>query len=579
MPAGVKIWSLHRPISDRLITPETRPPRAAKAPGVAVWGAPGQYLPASFVIQSPRDLGSVRISATSLRNGRHRIAADAVDLRVVKCWYMSGLGVWADPKGGESLEFDVTSIGSREDRARDNPGIDGCGYILNRDQLWLAPELLMKDDELIDYDRKRQDNVFRFTGMPTEPDQMQPIHLRARESKQLWITIHVPDETAPGRYTGQITVRIPKRASIEIPVTVDVLPIELSEPALDYMMYYSGFLTTRWGHFNKPHFRTPKQMLAELRDLKAHGVTNFDVSEWIDGDRPDGKHFDFRHIDRVMDLREEAGFSVRKLPLFWMGGPNMLSEFYKYDPWVIDAQRLKQIEKTTTALMRWARKRRIPDVYIYGVDEVQDAKLKQEIRAIKLIRRLGAKIMMAVKPNFHDYLGDLISCANVQGDPHDPKQIAPRVIKRMHRHGGVIYNYARPQTGECRPHAYRRNYGIDLYLSEMDGPWPYGYMAISGRYQGYDRIHTTHGPWLNHPFSYPTTDGVIPTWGSQGWRAAVDDVRYATTLQKQVDAGEGSKQTRSKAKQFLSQLSSDVDLEAQRRKCARHIQSLRQTRS
>jgi hypothetical protein len=249
----------------------------------------------------------------------------------------------------------------------------------------------------------------------------------------------------------------------------------------------------------------------------------------------------------------------------------MLTQLYKHDPWMIDSNHLRKIERTVRALMKWARRRKIPDVFIYGVDELDERKLRSELRAFRLMKRLGAKIVMTANPRFHEYVGDLPHVINTQGEP---KSIPVKACRRLHAQGGKIYNYARPQTGECRPMAYRRNYGIDLYLSELDGPWPYGYMAMSGRYQAYDRIHTTHGRWLNHPFSYPTTNGVIPTWGSQGWRAAVDDVRYVTTLQNLVDAGQGSAQNRARAKAFLRALSPDTDLDTQRRRCARLIVSL-----
>ena len=61
---------------------------------------------------------------------------------------------------------------------------------------------------------------------------------------------------------------------------------------------------------------------------------------------------------------------------------------------------------------------------------------------------------------------------------------------------------------------------------------------------------------------------------SIGWRAAVDDVRYVTTLQNLVDAGQGSAQNRARAKAFLRALSPDTDLDTQRRRCARLIVSL-----
>jgi hypothetical protein len=73
---------------------------------------------------------------------------------------------------------------------------------------------------------------------------------------------------------------------------------------------------------------------------------------------------------------------------------------------------------------------------------------------------------------------------------------------------------------------------------------------------------------------YPTEDGIIPTWGWEGFRAAADDIRYVTTLAELLEANEGSQAARQKAQRFLERMDPDKDLEAQRRSCAKHIMAL-----
>ena len=557
MARGVKMWHIADPITDRRIHPDTKPPKSPRPTKLKIWGSPGQYEPASFVLWSPRQLDNVRIEATDLKCGRNRIRAAEIDLRIVKCWYMAGLGVWAESKKGGLLQFDATA--------------DGDGVEQPETDLWLEPELMVKDDYLIDVDQKRQTNIFRFTGLPTDAKTLQPFKLKAGESLQIWLTVRIPEDTPAGRYEGEIKVKVPRGGSMVVPLTAEVLPIELSDPSMQYMLYYDSKLTARWNFTTAPHHRTATQMLAELKDMRAHGITNTTVSEWVDGDKPDGKHFDFSRIDQVMDLREKAGFPVRNQPLYWHGGPNMLCGHYKHDAWSIDQKTLDGVARTTKAMLRWAKRRGIPELHVYGIDEVQQKRLKQEIRAFKMIRSLGAKVFVAVMSNYHDYLGDMLDCAIMNGDP---KKIPQRVIRRIHSTGGRCYNYGFPQGGECRPHTYRRNYGLYLLETGMDGPCPYAYMCMPGRYQAYNRIHTSHGPWLHHLMSFPTEDGVIPTWGWEGWRAAADDVRYVTTLRKLVDAGEGAAQQRSAARKFLKSLDPDGNLAAQRRQCARQILAL-----
>ena len=396
MARGTVAWSLRKPITDRRIDPDTKPPRNASPPKLRLWGAPGQYVPASFVLRSPREVSGVRIDAGALRCGKHRIGPGQLDLRVVKCWYMAGIGVWAEPRSGRELVFDV-NVGDNTTDINQLRCAD-----LGPEDLWLAPELMVKDDYLFDIDRKRAANIFRFTGRPTDAKELQPVELRAGESKQMWLTVHIPADAAPGRYSGLVRVRVPRGGAIEIPVSLEVLPIQLSRAALDYMIYYMSTLTTRWGHVSHQFIRTPEQMRAELADMRAHGIDNTNVAEWIDGDRPDGKHFDFTRIDQVMDLREEAGFPVREQPLFWNGGPKMLRGLYKHDPWKIGPQELREIERTTKALLRWARRRGIPEVYVYGIDEVQEQKLKQEIRANEALKHRKVRDWMRALKGVRD---------------------------------------------------------------------------------------------------------------------------------------------------------------------------------
>jgi hypothetical protein len=44
-----------------------------------------------------------------------------------------------------------------------------------------------------------------------------------------------------------------------------------------------------------------------------------------------------------------------------------------------------------------------------------------------------------------------------------------------------------------------------------------------------------HSYYRRHNFVYPTADGFVPTIAWDGYREALDDVRYATALRQAVD--------------------------------------------
>ena len=63
MPERVHVWSLRDPVTDRLITPDTKPPKRRAAPALKVWASPGQYEAASFVLHSARGVLGIRVKA------------------------------------------------------------------------------------------------------------------------------------------------------------------------------------------------------------------------------------------------------------------------------------------------------------------------------------------------------------------------------------------------------------------------------------------------------------------------------------------------------------------------------------
>lgn len=82
------------------------------------------------------------------------------------------------------------------------------------------------------------------------------------------------------------------------------------------------------------------------------------------------------------------------------------------------------------------------------------------------------------------------------------------------------------------PEIYRRNYGFRLLQAGYDGAMPYAYQHTFGNsiWRDDDSANTAY-KYRDHCFAYPTANGIIRTLQFDGYREAIDDVRYLATLQ------------------------------------------------
>ena len=120
------------------------------------------------------------------------------------------------------------------------------------------------------------------------------------------MTVHIPEDLPPGEYEGSLRLTADNAPPFLMPISIEVLPFRLEEPLLRYAIYYRGVLTDE----PKPNIhgtgRTPQRYLAEMRNLKAHGITHPTCYE------PFGER-----LDRAIRLRQEAGIEVN--PFYSLG--------------------------------------------------------------------------------------------------------------------------------------------------------------------------------------------------------------------------------------------------------------------
>jgi hypothetical protein len=138
---------------------------------------------------------------------------------------------------------------------------------------------------------------------------------------------------------------------------------------------------------------------------------------------------------------------------------------------------------------------------------------------------------------------------------------SPELAAKRHATGGLIYSYGNPQGGVENPLIYRRNYGIRLWKHNYDGFATYCYFEAFGHpWDDFDSVD-----YRDHNLVYPTTDGVIGTVAWEGYREAVDDIRYASTLALAIRENPGHPQAAA-AKAFLDAVTGEeADLDALRK--------------
>jgi len=193
-----------------------------------------QITPVSFTLYAKQTLSNVVVSLkTPLKSAKKTIPASAVDIRVVKWLKQHGIGSLIDPDSTGSVQ----------------------GVLVKDDS---APLTIDSSGSLPDA---------RLTGNPTT-------NIPAFTQKQFWVNISVPRNTPAGSYTGQILVSGDQLQPITIPISLNILPINLYSSSKQYLIRFRG----RLDDGSQPSTTNVTERLseplynAELKDILAHGV-------------------------------------------------------------------------------------------------------------------------------------------------------------------------------------------------------------------------------------------------------------------------------------------------------------------
>lgn len=476
----------------------------------------GEYESVSAFVYAFQDLAGVRVTGSDLKGPAGTIPAAAVDLRIVKPWFQ-----------GAS---------------------NNIGYTPNK---WLIPELLLKDDALVRVDVEQETNYLRSTKAdgtteylvcsdrdsshladvrPVDAATLQPVDVKAGESREYWLTIHVPDKAKPGAYEGALRF-VSSGGEFALPLRLTVRPFALQPSRLTYSIYYRARLAPDGKAHIDSEYRSEEQYRAEMADLLAHGVsypTNY--MGWNE-----------ESLTRMLQIRREVGLPAGRFYNLGYGvGPRKPA----------DLPAVQQAIKQWLAFLKpWG----YDEVYFYGTDEATGEALIAQQATWAATQQAGGKTFVACYKKTFEAMGKLLNTAVLAGPP-DPEE-----AKKYHSVGSEAFCYANPQVGVEDPLVYRRNFGLILWRAGFDGAMDYAYQhGFDHVWNDFDNMH-----YRDHNFSYPTVNGVVDTIQWEGFREAVDDVRYVTTLEQAIArAPAAKKRLAADARRWLDELDparGDVD--------------------
>jgi hypothetical protein len=514
------------PLSGRPVLPWSLPEERFLSTGLSLTAAPGEYESASLVLTPLTDAAQLKITAGALHSEGNTLPANVIDLKLVKAHFQENTA-WHYP------------------------------FTWDRSTRHLTPELLVNDDALLQVDyagfqqgvrlsfpgnteylstvdntldsRQRWNYDKPFADMPIRDSAVfQPFPLKKMENRQVWVTVHPPQNTPAGLYTGHLTLDMGGQETT-INLSVRVLPFTLDPPKcwfdrtrdfIPSIYYCSVYRKNAAGNYGLM-LRDTATVRWEHEMMAACGLTHPGFYQFRSDQQltlPETEET----FAEMLRIREKAGISNR--PLFFIASEQNFG--FRTPTGSIE---LSLLRNAVNKLINWTQKYAgHRDIYVYGIDEAEafgDNLLEGQQKAWELFHSLGVKVFVSTSDasgskGMLAVAGKNLDIPIVGGIPSRER------AERWRNIGSGIWRYGDPQSPVEDPERWRRHFGLPLYWCGYTGFAPY------------DLTDTYGNPWndfdntsdRDHNLIYPTSNGFIRTLAWEGLREAIDDIRYASKL-------------------------------------------------
>ena len=404
------------------------------------FATPGEYEPVAVAIRALQALSGVRVQVGDLVSDSHRIGADRVEVRKVTCWPQRIGSSWG-------TEYRV------------------------------LPELL---------------ELFEALEVPAETTQ------------EFWLTLHVPEDAAPGDYRAPLRVTAGEGKVWEGELSLRVLPCKLAESPRVVGMYW------------RDEDLSPELAEAQVRDMLAHGMGAVTLSRKPTISNVDGKPaVDGSELQSFLQMLKRLG--IRGPIPYYPGLQGMVKRAVPegdFDAMFVETVRQIQEVSAREDTLR---------LLFYPVDEIgNDDKRGQEANHLcGLIGKVPGAVSYITVNNYAsgEKWGDTfdIWCGNVEYSADEEQRLLARG-KRYMRYGSAYLN-------DCRK--ARNTSGFGFYRRPAEAMYYWHYQAYNG-----DPFNDFDGTARDWCAVYPGEDGLIPTMDWEAIREGVDDLRTIATLEE-----------------------------------------------
>ena len=385
------------------------------------------------------------------------------------------------------------------------------------------------------------------------------VTLEIGKTAWLWLTLHVPEQAAPGDYTGSISF-VNGTERLSIPVHLEVLPFDL-EPA-DGVNFYLLSTISPYGQYYRavkdPASVRPKAV-DFYRELKDHGMTGLSAKStdfpYIKGD-----------IDGLIAEVEAALEAGLDGPVLWnmtalidaAKGGDSYDFNGRMDNWN-KAEGLARLRDIRERVVAESKKRGWPEVIYYPIDEpgtqFEDRRfLLQSMHLLVVlsreIGRLDARAHSTITEcvdERHNTLPEFSVYPDQMRDLWDEA----RPYLHIRNYG---YGYPQGRTNLFHEMADARNRGQEV--------WFYYNKAIQSRDRFSGRMY--FGLW-----GWKVRARGLTAWTYPGGRTVqfelvregIDDFKYLALLEKLLDTGGSESGAAKAARAFLDSIAESVFLD------------------
>lgn len=393
------------------------------------------------------------------------------------------------------------------------------------------------------HERHRGKMSYEYLRSPNHIEPAAPVGVDAGQTQQFWLTVDVPADAPPGRYSGEVRIDVAGDESVTVPWQFDLAAVKPQPVTGKWLGMYSY-------HF--PH-DTRETIARDMADMKAHGMTTtFAFLPYIQmpievGDgKPRIVWNEDNHLMATFELYKQTGFSQPMLLIepsaiydaaIEHGGPLGSDGFARVYRDLFEQLRAKQRGSDWPPFILAPYDEGYPYPFTdHRFDRtrvcggiLKDMGIPIATHSVNLPTDGGARFNQQFTAMMDMLLLTWCFPPITAGGAFDGYDSWPAYRDAMRGRGRKLLAYNVDVTG-LHPEAMRFSYGLGLWLLDADGIIDWHYHESSRR-SPYD-IWRRQG-YSNMSFIYPPRDGHAggPTLGWEAVREGVTDLRLLQTLE------------------------------------------------